>query len=138
MQGDDVNIDVDENQHMVQLIENIGHVFSEPSSSLSIDDNELLEFTKQNLIYEDNNSHLPIPVYSYMRPTMVHQFILNILLSLGKFSTKFDLLQYKPLHYSFENARIQEWWGTNMRWFHFMTTATILLLSSLKNNYFPP
>ena len=35
--------------------------------------------------------HLPIPVFSYINPTMGTQFILHLLLSMGYFSTEIDL-----------------------------------------------
>ena len=38
MQDDDVNNDVNGKQRMVQLLESIGRILSEPSPSLSIDD----------------------------------------------------------------------------------------------------
>ena len=37
---------------------------------------------------------------------MAYQFILYIILLLGRYSTEFDLLQQKSLHYSYEYAII--------------------------------
>ena len=37
---------------------------------------------------------------------MAHQFILNVLMLLGRYSTEFDILQHESLHDYFEYARI--------------------------------
>ena len=55
-----------------------------------------------HFVYNDETDlHLPIPVYSYIRPDMGTQFILHIFLSLCRFSTEIDLLQHTTVRNSF-------------------------------------
>ena len=68
-------------------------------------------FLKENeLIYYDESGQdkdkLPVPVYTYMRPYMGHQFILHILLSLGKFYTELDIKTHRTLHNALCYAKI--------------------------------
>ena len=51
-----------------------------------------------HFVYNDESElHLPIPVYSYIRPDMGTQFILYVLLSLDRFSTEIDVLQHTTI-----------------------------------------
>ena len=60
-----------------------------------------------HFVYNDEAElHLPIPVYSYIRPDMGTQFILHVLLSLGRFSTEIDLLQHATLRDSFQYTKL--------------------------------
>ena len=45
-------------------------------------------------------------LFSYIRPTMVTQFLLHILLSLGRYVTELDLLQHSTLRESFWYAKL--------------------------------
>ena len=45
----------------------------------------------ENLVHVDEKEHLPIPVFSYIIPTMGVSFVLHIMLSMGRFATKVDL-----------------------------------------------
>ena len=59
-----------------------------------------------HLVYDDLlEQHLPIPVYSYIRPDMGTQFLLHILLSLGRFITEIDLIQHESFRESFRYAK---------------------------------
>ena len=59
------------------------------------------------MIDEDSDyDHLPIPVYSYIKPTMGTQFILHLLLSMGHFSTEIDLTLNETLRESFRYANL--------------------------------
>ena len=49
---------------------------------------------KNLIINDDKDLHLPIPIFSYIRPDMGTQFIF---LSLGQFSTEIDLIQQQSL-----------------------------------------
>ena len=57
---------------------------------------------------DSENDHLPIPVYSYIKPTMGTQFILHLLLSMGHFSTEIDLTLHATLRESFRYAKLIE------------------------------
>ena len=64
--------------------------------------NNIMNFNPENTPHhfihnDDSCMHLPIPVYSYIRPNMGTQFLLHILLSLGHFSTELDLIQQDSL-----------------------------------------
>lgn len=49
----------------------------------SDEDNSEWNFIERNFLYDDKNRHIPIPVYSYIKPTMGPIFLLHIMLSLG-------------------------------------------------------
>ena len=55
---------------------------------------------------DTNNIHLPIPVFSYIKPTMGTQFLLHLLLSMGHFSTEIDLTLHENLRESFRYAKL--------------------------------
>ena len=61
---------------------------------------------KNELLYDDDKRHLPIPVYSYSRPTIPSQFILHILLSLGHFITEVNLLIHPNIRESLRHAKL--------------------------------
>ena len=70
-------------------------------------DINFVEFAESHLLYNDaSEEHLPIPVYSYSRPDMGAQFLLHILLSMGRFSTEIDLMQQSSLRKSFMYAKL--------------------------------
>ena len=69
-------------------------------------DKEMWEFIKGNLLYDDEHRHIPIPVFSYVKPTMGPRFILHILLSLGEFDTELDLILHRTLRDSFRYAKL--------------------------------
>ena len=67
---------------------------SESNNEEVINDNDalFLHHINSNLIDEDENqAHLPIPVYSYIKPTTGVQFINHIMLSMGRFTSEIDL-----------------------------------------------
>ena len=70
-------------------------------------ENSFIQFTDQNFLFDDSTEeHLPIPVFSYVRPTFGTQFILHILLSLGRYVTEIDLLHQVSLKESFRYAKL--------------------------------
>ena len=69
-------------------------------------DKQEWEFISKKLLFEDNEVHLPIPVFSYVKPTMGTRFILHILLSLGHFQTELDLLLHRTLRDSLRYAKL--------------------------------
>ena len=70
------------------------------------EDHDMWEFMKNNLLYDDEYRHIPIPVFSYVKPTMGPRFILHILLSLGQFDTELDLILHPTLCDSLRYARL--------------------------------
>ena len=70
-------------------------------------ENSFIQFTNQNFLFNDSTEeHLPIPVFSYVRPTFGTQFILHILLSLGRYVTEIDLLRQVSLKELFRYAKL--------------------------------
>lgn len=64
------------------------------------------EFICKHLIDEQYKGHLPVPVYSYTRPTNGHKFILHVLLSMGHFTTEPDLTMHASLRECFRAAKL--------------------------------
>lgn len=64
------------------------------------------KFISENLLYECKERHLPVPVFSYVKPTMGPRFLLHILLSMGRFETETDLLLRRNLRESFRYAKL--------------------------------
>ena len=60
-----------------------------------------------NLVFNDDDlEHLPISVFSYIRPTMGTQFILHLLLSLEHFSTEIDPLLHERIRELLRYAKL--------------------------------
>lgn len=79
---------------------------AEEENELTEDNAELLSFVSTNLLHFDKVDHLPVPVYSYIKPTMGPRFILHILISLGQFETKIDLTLHESLQNSLRHAKL--------------------------------
>ena len=78
---------------MNQLMFKINTVCNDDGDDDSVDD----EFTAHvhcNLIHIDDQEHLPIPVFSFISPTISTSFLLHIMLSMGRFETEIDLLTH--------------------------------------------
>ena len=90
---------------MIGIFNNIYHHYIDGSSAnLTV---EMVAHIENNLVYnDDHEDHLPIPVFSYIRPTMGTQFILHLLLSLGHFSTEIDLLLHPNVKESLRYAKL--------------------------------
>ena len=77
---------------MVSLFRHLYHV-TQNCANINNTDQILLDFSNKHLFYDDENyEHLPIPVYSSIKPSTGPDFILNKILSSGIFSTKRELL----------------------------------------------
>ena len=72
------------------------NMFLEDHNYGSDNDQEQWSCMEKHILYEDDLRHLPIPVFSYIKPTM-GRFILHIMLSLGEFDTELDLILYPTL-----------------------------------------
>ena len=82
---------------MIDLFKNIHHNYIHNPESLI-----------ENIWVQDDieEEHLPIPVYSYIKPTMGTHFILHLLLSMGHFDTEVDLTLHQNLRESFRYAKL--------------------------------
>ena len=70
-------------------------------------ENSFIQFKNRNFLFDDSTEeHLPIPVFSYVRPTFGTQFILNILLSLVRYVTEIDILHQVSLKELFRYAKL--------------------------------
>ena len=70
------------------------------------EDHDMWLFMRDNLLYDDEYRHVPIAVFSYVKPTMGPRFILHILLSLGEFDTELDLILHPKLCDSLRYAKL--------------------------------
>ena len=64
-------------------------------------DDHFFHHASKSLIDFDYTGHLPVPVYSYPRPTLGYKFILHKLLSMGRFSTEVELTLHATLQDAF-------------------------------------
>jgi hypothetical protein len=76
---------------MLLFFEEIVELFEHDDNLLSEEQHQRKLFISKTFIYNDIDSHLPIPVFSYIKPHMGTRFILHIMLSLGEFDTEHDL-----------------------------------------------
>ena len=91
---------------MIIFFKNLIQVYNNFENGRQLSDSDLAfyEFSKKNLVFFDNDAHLPIPVYSYIKPHMNTRFILHILLSMGQFDTEYDLNLQQSLRESLRYA----------------------------------
>ena len=87
-------------QNTYELFFNIKEALNNPQINIGY-----VEFIQLNFMFEEDLK-LPIPVYSYIRPTLQHQFILHLLLSFGRFETELDLVRHPTLRDSFRYAKL--------------------------------
>ena len=66
------------------------NTFNPHEADANDDDTHFYFFRMKNLIQDDAKiaQHLPVPVFSFIKPTTGLQFIHNILLSMGSFTLK--------------------------------------------------
>ena len=92
------NEEEEEVYNMIELMKKIDYVMNICINELSTEDQQLLEFVNEHFIYDDKDiDHLPVPVFSYIKPTMGVQFLHHILLSMGQFSTEIDIVMQPTL-----------------------------------------
>ena len=95
--------DYEDPTHLMALL--IRRITSLVENEVDYDEEEVA-FVNKHLLIDDEKPHLPVPVFSYVRPTMGHKFILHVLLSLGHFETELDLLSQPTLRQSLRYARL--------------------------------
>ena len=81
--------------HKLHRLQNI---IIEEECFINESDEELWKVMKINIHNEVDLRHLPIPVYSYVKPTLGPRFILYIMLSMGEFDTEYDLIPVSYTH----------------------------------------
>ena len=91
---------------MVSLFRHLYHV-TQNCANLNNTDQIFLHLAKKHIFYyDDEYEHLPIPVYSGIKHSMGPAFILNALLSLGRFSTEREILLNDTLRGCFHNSKL--------------------------------
>ena len=96
----------DVDRGMVSLFCHLHHV-TPNFLNLNNSDQMFLYFTNKDTFYDnDDDEHLPIPLYSGIKTSMGTEFILNKLLSLSRFSTERKLLLNDTLIGYFRNAKL--------------------------------
>ena len=76
---------------------------------------------KGKFLYDDEHKHIPIPVFSYVKPTMGARFLLHIMLSMGEFDTEMDFLVENVKGLRLKPA--QRYWGGVRARFYFKRFA---------------
>ena len=61
---------------------------------LNTSDLEFYMRVHSDFLFDNEKEHLPIPVFSYIIPTMGTSFLLHIMLSMGRFETEIDLTMH--------------------------------------------
>ena len=92
---------------MFDLFFDIRRVLNANDNDLDNIDGEFKAHVQGNLVVSHGKFYtLPTPVFSYTKPSTGVQFILHILLSLGKFDTEIDLTLHCSLKESFRYAKL--------------------------------
>ena len=92
---------------ILDLFVEIHRVLSVDIDDLDNDGREFKEHVVQNLVVSHGKYYtLPTPVFSYTKPSTGVQFILHIMLSLGKFDTEIDLTLHQTLRDSLRYAKL--------------------------------
>ena len=91
---------------MINLFNEIHSHYEDRNVTAVVDEAFGIHLEKDLIYYDPNLDHLPIPVYSYIKPTMGTQFILHLLLSMGHFSTEIDLTLHPSLRESFRSSHL--------------------------------
>ena len=78
---------------MIELIRKIKNLNKgqKKSNNIGEEDSRLYQFSQNELLYTSVDVHLPVPIYTYIKPKLGHQFALHILLPMGKFKIEIDL-----------------------------------------------
>jgi hypothetical protein len=72
------------------------------------EEEKFYDFASSQLIKDDTNEsdHLPVPVFSYIRPNIGIQFIHHLLLSMGRFETEIDLILHPTVRETLRYAKL--------------------------------
>ena len=93
---------------MKELFQKMNTFIQSPDNThVSIEDHAFITFMNKNLIDSDDETQLlPVPVFSYVKPTLSVQFLHHILLSMGSFETEIDLIMHDSIRESFRYAKL--------------------------------
>ena len=98
-------------EEIIQIFREINDVLTLDPINRSEDQDEFYSHILKNLLYVDEKpQHLPIPVFSYVRPTNGINFLNHLLLSMGRFETEIDLMSNASIKECFRKAHLI---GTN-------------------------
>ena len=91
---------------MNQLLSN--NTFNPYEADANNDDVQFYFFIMKNLIQDDTRiaQYLPVPVFSFIKPTTGLYFMYNILLSMGSFNTEVDLIMQLSIKEAFKYAKL--------------------------------
>ena len=93
-------------KQMLKFFEKLLKVMN-PTENLTNGEKDFRKFVKKEIIHDSTkDEHLPIPVYSYLKPTLGVQFIHHILISMGKFHTEIDLTTRGSIRDSLRYAKL--------------------------------
>ena len=93
-------------KEMLKFFEKLLKVMN-PTENLTNGEKNFQKFVKKEIIHDSTkDEHLPIPVYSYLKPTLGVQFIHHILISMGKFHTEIDLTTRGSIRDSLRYAKL--------------------------------
>lgn len=97
---------LEEVQSILSVFKKIDYVLK--AETLSSADRSFRKFALRHLVDGDDkmNLHLPVPVFSYIKPTNPVQFLHHILLSMGHFSTEIDLTMHGSIRECLRNAKL--------------------------------
>ena len=106
----DVMVDNNDGLHIMSaLFQRINNVIKGQSENEDIDqlNLEFKVFINENFLdYTNESDLLPVPVFSYIKPTLSVQFIYHIMLSMGCFATEIDLIMHLSLRESLRYAKL--------------------------------
>ena len=93
---------------MTTLFTRISHVLNESDRNLiDVYDIRFLNNVNDNLMLDNSEEgHLPVSVFSYIKPTMGIQVLLHIMISMGRFSTEIDLTTHATLRESLRHCQL--------------------------------
>ena len=103
---DEIENEGETHQEIIDMFRYLDQVLNHESG---VYDEEFYQFAYDHLLcdYDDGfENHLPIPVYSYIKPTMAPEFILHILLSMGRYKTERELLLQNNLKDCFAESKL--------------------------------
>jgi hypothetical protein len=93
---------------MVSFFRDLERVFKTDYDDLiRIEDQELFDHAMREIVIShEPGYHLPVPVFSYTKPTMGVQFLIHLLLSLGHFQTEIDLTSHATIRECMQYAKL--------------------------------
>ena len=99
--------EIEGSKDMYDLISAIDSICNKNLDDMNENERKFHDFAYKHLIYVgDKRKHLPIPVYSFMKPKNAIHFLTHILLSQGEFLTEIDLMTHQTLRDCFRYAKL--------------------------------